>query len=190
VTRERPKVDRIACPWFIRRFVDPTALFMFVAPSEIAAVAAAFGATPVDVEGVFWSHRGERCTFDAMLEEFGLGTPALLRLATIVRAADIGFSIWRQKRPASSLPRLAYLACMRTILNGSKPEWRFTTRSTAGAATPLTKHIIGPPIKRRPRVSHGDFDPGDSSLRRLRAVARVRRVRADRQSLRRKLRKE
>jgi hypothetical protein len=90
VTRERPKVDRIACPWFIRRFVDPTALFMFVAPSEIAAVAAAFGATPFDVEGVFWSHRGERCTFDAMLEEFGLGTPALLRLATIVRAADIG----------------------------------------------------------------------------------------------------
>jgi rhodanese-related sulfurtransferase len=90
VTRKRPKVDRIACPWFIRRFVDPTALFMFVAPSEIAAVAAAFGATPFDVEGVFWSHRGERCTFDAMLEEFDLGTPALLRLATIVRAADIG----------------------------------------------------------------------------------------------------
>jgi hypothetical protein len=90
VTRERPKVDRIACPWFIRRFVDPTALFMFVAPSEIAAVAAAVGATPFDVEGVFWSHRGERCTFDAMLEEFDLGTPALLRLATIVRAADIG----------------------------------------------------------------------------------------------------
>jgi hypothetical protein len=89
VTRERPKADRIACPWFIRRFVDPTAPFMFVAPSEIAAVAAAFGATPFDVEGVFWSHRGERCTFDAMLEEFGLGTPALLRLATIVRAADI-----------------------------------------------------------------------------------------------------
>jgi rhodanese-related sulfurtransferase len=90
VTRERPKIDRIACPWFIRRFVDPMALFMYVSPSEIAAVEAVFGATPFDVEGVFWSHRGERCTFDAMLEEFGLETPALLRLATIVRAADIG----------------------------------------------------------------------------------------------------
>jgi rhodanese-related sulfurtransferase len=90
VTRERPKVDRIACPWLIRRFVDPMALFMFVASSEIAAVSNAFGATPLDVEGVFWSHRGEKCTFDAMLEEFGLGTTALLRLATIVRGADTG----------------------------------------------------------------------------------------------------
>jgi rhodanese-related sulfurtransferase len=88
VTRARPKVDRIACPWLIRRFVDPNAVFLFVAASEVAAVAERFGATPFDIDGVFWSHRGERCTFDIMIEEFGLASPALGRLAGIVRAAD------------------------------------------------------------------------------------------------------
>ena len=88
VTRARPKVDRIACPWLIRRFVDPTAVFLFVAPSEVTAVAERFGATPFDIEDVFWSHRGECCTFDVMLDEFGLHAPALDRLALIVRGAD------------------------------------------------------------------------------------------------------
>ncbi|HEY8336151.1 MAG TPA: sulfurtransferase/chromate resistance protein [Tardiphaga sp.] len=88
VTRERPKIDRIACPWLVRRFVDPRALFMFVAPSEVAAVGEKFDAAPFDIEGVFWSHRGELCTFDVMIDELGLATPPLLRLATIVRAAD------------------------------------------------------------------------------------------------------
>jgi len=87
-TRARPKIDRIACPWLIRRFVDPAAVFLFVVPEEVAAVADRFGATPFDIEGVFWSHRGERCTFDAMVEEFGLGTEVMLRLAAIVRGAD------------------------------------------------------------------------------------------------------
>jgi rhodanese-related sulfurtransferase len=89
VTRARPKVDRIACPWLIRRFVDPAAVFLFVAPSEVAGVAERFGATPFDVDGVFWSHRGEQCSFDAMVEELGLGgSAALKRLAVIVRGAD------------------------------------------------------------------------------------------------------
>lgn len=88
VTRARPKVDRIACPWLIRRFVDPAAVFLFVAPSEVPAVAERFGATPFDIEGVFWSHRGPACSFDTMLEEFGLATEALQRLALIVRGAD------------------------------------------------------------------------------------------------------
>ena len=88
VTRERPKIDRIACPWLIRRFVDPAALFMFVAPSEVVAVAEKFGAAPFDIDGVFWSHRGDTCTFDVMIEEFGLASPPLLRLALIVRGAD------------------------------------------------------------------------------------------------------
>ena len=89
VTRARPKVDRIACPWLIRRFVDPSAVFLFVAPSEVAGVAERFGAAPFDVEGVFWSHRGELCTFDVMVEELGLGGFAALRhLAMIVRGAD------------------------------------------------------------------------------------------------------
>ena len=88
VTRQRPKIDRIACPWLITRFVDRDAQFLFVAPAEVLGVAERFDATPFDVDGVFWSHRGEKCSFDIMVEEFGLETPALLRLAKIVRGAD------------------------------------------------------------------------------------------------------
>jgi rhodanese-related sulfurtransferase len=89
VTRTRPKIDRIACPWLIRRFIDPSAVFLFVAPPEVVDVADRFRATPFDIEGeFFWSHRGDLCTFDVMVEEFGLHSPALDRLALIVRAAD------------------------------------------------------------------------------------------------------
>ena len=88
VTRSRPKVDRIACPWLIRRFVDPEAVFLFVAASEVKAVAERFGAEPFDIEDVFWSHRDETCTFDTMLEELNLKTQPLLQLATVVRGAD------------------------------------------------------------------------------------------------------
>lgn len=88
VTRARPKIDRVACPWLIRRFVDPTAVFLFVTPPEVVDVADRFGATPFDIEDTFWSHRGKLCTFDVMLEEFGLHTEALDRLAGIVRGAD------------------------------------------------------------------------------------------------------
>ena len=88
VTRSRPKIDRIACPWLIRRFVDPEAVFLFVAPSEVRAVADRFNATPFDIEDVFWSHRGDECTFDTMIGEFGLRSPVLSQLALIVRGAD------------------------------------------------------------------------------------------------------
>ncbi|RVU03314.1 sulfurtransferase [Novosphingobium umbonatum] len=91
VTRARPKVDRIACPWLIRRFVDPEAVFLFTAPSEIQAVSLGFSATPFDVEGdgLRWTHRGELCTFDTMVEDFGLrDLDPLARLAIIVRGAD------------------------------------------------------------------------------------------------------
>ncbi|MBV8977305.1 MAG: chromate resistance protein [Alphaproteobacteria bacterium] len=91
VTRERPKVDRIACPWLIRRFVDPDAVFLFVAPGDVPRVAAQLDAAAFDVEGegVVWSHDGERCTFDVMVDGLGLsGFPALKRLALIVRGAD------------------------------------------------------------------------------------------------------
>lgn len=88
VTRARPKVDRIACPWLIRRFVDPHAVFLFVAASQVQAVADRFDATPFDIENVFFSHRGERCTFDIMIEEFALSSEPLEHLASIVRAAD------------------------------------------------------------------------------------------------------
>ena len=91
VTRARPKVDRIACPWLVRRFVDPYARFLFVAPGEVLNVAASHKAEPFDIadERVFWSHRGERCTFDVMVDAFGLGAhEPLARLALIVRGAD------------------------------------------------------------------------------------------------------
>lgn len=90
VTRARPKIDRVACPWLVRRFVDPGAVVLVVAPSEVEAVAGRFSATAFDVDGAFFSHRGERCSFDTMIEEFGLRMPALDRLAEIVRAADTG----------------------------------------------------------------------------------------------------
>jgi rhodanese-related sulfurtransferase len=88
VTRARPKIDRIACPWLIRRFVDPGAVFLFVAPAEVMAVAERFDATPFDIDDVFWSHRGETCTFDTMIAEFELVSKPLQHLARIVRAAD------------------------------------------------------------------------------------------------------
>jgi rhodanese-related sulfurtransferase len=88
VTRSRPKIDRIACPWLVRRFIDPDAVFLFVAPSEVRAVGERFGAAPFDIEDTFWSHRGESCTFDTMVHEFGLNFDPMLRLASIVRAAD------------------------------------------------------------------------------------------------------
>lgn len=88
VTRARPKIDRIACPWLIRRFVDPQAVFLFVAPTEVSRVAERFDAAAFDIEDTFWSHRGALCTFDVMLGEFGLQSPALNRLALIVRGAD------------------------------------------------------------------------------------------------------
>ena len=90
VTRHRPKIDRVACPWLIRRFVDRRARFLFVPTSQVMDVAARFGATPFDVEGAFWSHRGEACTFEAMISELGLHIQALERMAKILRGADTG----------------------------------------------------------------------------------------------------
>ena len=90
VTRSRPKIDRIACPWLIRRFVDPGALFLFVSPAEVEGVAERFGAMAFDIDDTFWSHRGELCTFDVMIGEWNLGSEPLKRLARIVRGADTG----------------------------------------------------------------------------------------------------
>jgi rhodanese-related sulfurtransferase len=89
VTRRRPKIDRVACPWLIRRFVDPQARMLFVDPDQVLEVARETGATPFDIDGVEISHEGERCSFDTMLRLFGLeGEPALAQLALIVRGAD------------------------------------------------------------------------------------------------------
>jgi rhodanese-related sulfurtransferase len=88
VTRARPKIVRVACPWLIRRFIDPGARFLFVAPAEVEAVARQFNATPFDTGHGLWNDRGLECTFDVMLGEFGLATEPLLRLAEIIRGAD------------------------------------------------------------------------------------------------------
>lgn len=90
VTRERPKVDRIACPWLIRRFVDPEARFLYVPPSDVAAVAERERATPYDVTGAEFSHVGERCSFDAFIRLYAIEDAPLDRLALIVRGADTG----------------------------------------------------------------------------------------------------
>jgi len=88
ITRERPKIDRIACPWLIKRFIDPDAEFLYVAASDVHKIAAETGATPYDVPDVELSHVGELCSFDAFLKKYKLTEPALDQLATIVRAAD------------------------------------------------------------------------------------------------------
>ena len=88
ITRERPKIDRVACPWLIRRFIDEQAEFVFVEPRRVHAVAAETGAVPFDVEGVELSHDGPRCSFDAFLTRYQLRDPHLATLATIVRGAD------------------------------------------------------------------------------------------------------
>lgn len=88
VIRERPKIDRVACPWLIKRFVDSEAEFLFVPPDDVARVAHESGAIPFDVEGVELSHEGPRCSFDAFIDKYKLQDPLLAQLARIVRGAD------------------------------------------------------------------------------------------------------
>jgi hypothetical protein len=88
VTREHPKIDRIACPWLILRCIDPGAEFLFVPPARVGAVARETGAVPFDVAGVELTHDGPRCSFDAFLVKYELDDPALQEIATIVRGAD------------------------------------------------------------------------------------------------------
>ena len=90
ITRERPKIDRIACPWLIRRFIDPSAEFLFVPVADVRRIGAEREAVPYDIPEVKFSHEGERCSFDAFLKAFCLGEPALDQLARIVRGADTG----------------------------------------------------------------------------------------------------
>ena len=88
VTRERPMVDRIACPWLIQRFVDPEAEFLYVPADQVMAVAEREGAIPYDVPGVELGHHGAECSFDAIIRKYDLTDPALGDLALIVRGAD------------------------------------------------------------------------------------------------------
>ena len=88
ITRARPKIDRVACPWLIARFIDAEAEFLFAAPEDVRRLAQESGAIPFDVEGVELSHDGPLCSFDALLRTYALTDPALHELAVIVRGAD------------------------------------------------------------------------------------------------------
>jgi rhodanese-related sulfurtransferase len=88
VTREHPKIDRIACPWLISRFIDPLAEFIYVPANDVPAVAQKIGGTPYDIKGVQFGHVDDRCSFDAIVQSYDIHDPALDRLATIVRGAD------------------------------------------------------------------------------------------------------
>ncbi|MGG6739686.1 UNVERIFIED_CONTAM: chromate resistance protein [Streptococcus suis] len=88
ITRERPKIDRIACPWLITRFIDDAPEFLYVPSNEVLSQAAQTGAIPYDIPGVELTHVGEQCSFDTFMKKYGLTDPALAQLAQIVRGAD------------------------------------------------------------------------------------------------------
>jgi hypothetical protein len=101
VTRENVQVDRVACPWLIRKFVDPKAEFLFVPADQVMAVAEREGATPYDVKGVELGHHGKECSFDAIVKKHGLtADPALVLLARIVNGADTDNTLWNQPESA------------------------------------------------------------------------------------------
>jgi hypothetical protein len=101
ITRERVKVDRVACPWLIRKFIDPDAEFLFVPTGEVMAVAEWEGAIPYDVSNVELGHHGKECSFDALVKKYQLGQdPALRLLAKIVNGADTDNSLWNQPEAA------------------------------------------------------------------------------------------
>jgi hypothetical protein len=101
ITRENVHVDRVACPWLIRRFVDPQAEFLFVPADQVMSRAERDGATPYDVKGVELGHHGKECSFDAIVKKYGLTSdPALMLLARIVNGADTDNSLWNQPESA------------------------------------------------------------------------------------------
>jgi hypothetical protein len=101
VTREHVKVDRVACPWLIKKFIDPTAEFLFVPTEKVMEVAKREGAIPFDVPGVEFGHHGKECSFDALVKKYQLSSdPAIVLLAKIVNGADTDNSLWHQPESA------------------------------------------------------------------------------------------
>ena len=119
ITRARPKIDRVACPWLIHRFIDPAAKFLFAPPHLVLARAAETGAIPFDLEGVVLSHDGPLCSFDAFLRDYHLGDLALAELAVIVRGADTAGSISPRSAPGSSRSPSGSPGSSRTITGSS-----------------------------------------------------------------------
>ena len=119
VTRERPKIDRIACPWLIARFIDKEPEFLYVPGDQVLKVAADTGATPYDVPGVEMTHVGDQCSFDAFVKKYGLDDPALQQLAAIVRGADTS----RPSRPGFMRSRSACHTALQTITRCFVTAW-------------------------------------------------------------------
>jgi hypothetical protein len=99
ITRERPKIDRIACPWLVQRFIDKEPEFLYVPADRVMAEAERTGATPFDVPGVEHGHVGDKCSFDAFIAKYRLDAPGLAQLATIVRGADTGHPELAEQSP-------------------------------------------------------------------------------------------
>ena len=101
ITREKVKVDRVACPWLIKKFIDPEAKFLFVPEEKVLEVAKREGATPFDVKGIEFGHHGKECSFDALVKKYDLGRePAITLLAKIVNGADTDNTLWNQPEAA------------------------------------------------------------------------------------------
>ena len=101
ITREKVKVDRVACPWLIKKFIDPEAAFLFVPEEKVLEVAKREGATPFDVKGIEFGHHGKECSFDALVKKYDLGRePAIALLAKIVNGADTDNTLWNQPEAA------------------------------------------------------------------------------------------
>jgi hypothetical protein len=107
ITRKNASVDRIACPWLIKRFIDPDAEFLYVPAPEVAASAERLGATPYDIAGVELGHMGGRCSFESIILKYGLHDPALDRLAQIVHGADVSEDVGKTPE-AAGLKAIAF----------------------------------------------------------------------------------
>ena len=129
VTRSRARVDRVACPWLIRRFIDPDARILFVPGGEVLAVAQAEGGLPFDVPGVELGHHGDQCSFDAFLARYDLRDPALLKMAAIVRAADTD--------QLAAVPEAAGLYAIATGFQRLMPERFADDDAMLAAETPM-----------------------------------------------------
>ena len=161
VTRARPKIDRIACPWLIARFIDPKPEFLYVPSEEVMRVAQESGATPYDIPGVALTHERELCRFDVFLRTYGLDDPALLWLAAIVRGADTG-RLDLAPAAAGSMP--SHWDCpgaAPTTMKCWVMAWSCTTRSTLGAGIARMKRTIGRQrVADSPRIAIGSQAAG------------------------------
>ena len=148
VTRERPKIDRIACPWLIARFIDEGPEFIFVPSEQVLKVANETGAIPYDVPDVELSHVGELCSFDAFLRKYELDEPELQELALIVRGADTGRLDLRRRRPACWRCRSVCPRCSRTTTRCCATAWWCMTRSMPGSRRRAMRPTAGHPNPR------------------------------------------